>query len=108
MTPNGATAEELVTEALDASRAIAPPPPSPPLSAEAAALGDRVTAPDAWTGATLAHAAVSAALGLLRSNLAMLSDTTLAHAAQDEARALQHRANDLLDATRVAVRHVAG
>ncbi len=78
------------------------------LSAEAAALGDRVTAPDAWTGATLAQAAVSAALGLLRSNLAMLSDTTLAHAAHGEATSLQNRANDLLDTARVAVRHVAG
>jgi len=78
------------------------------LSAEAAELGDRVTAPDAWTGASLAHAAVSAALGLLRSNLAMLSDSTLAHAAREEAETIQHRANALLDTARIAVKHVAG
>lgn len=78
------------------------------LAAEAAELGDRVTAPDAWTGATIAHAAVSAALGLLRGNLAMLSDSTLARAAREEAKMLQHRADALLDTARTAVKHVAG
>ncbi len=77
------------------------------LAAEAAELGDRVTAPDAWTGATLAHAAVNATTGLLRSNLAMLSDSHLADAARHEAKTLQHRANALLETTRNAVRSIA-
>jgi len=45
---------------------------------------------------------------LLRSNLAMLSDSTLAHAAREEAETIQHRANALLDTARIAVKHVAG
>lgn len=78
------------------------------LATEAAAEGDRVTAPDSWAGATIAHAALSAALGLLRANLAMLGDSTLAAAPRAEAHALITRADALLDQARVAVRHVAG
>ena len=78
------------------------------LAAESAVEGDRVTAPDSWAGATIAHAAVNAALGLLRGNLAMLGDAALAHAPQAEAHALIQRAESLLEQARVAVRHVAG
>ena len=78
------------------------------LAAESAELGDHVTAPDSWTGATIAHAAVSAALGLLRGNLAMLTDRTLADAPHAAARELQARADTLLQRARAAVRHVAG
>ena len=78
------------------------------LAVESAEGGDHVTAPDAWAGANIAHAAASAALGLLRGNLAMLSDTSLAHSAHDAAKALRHRADDLLAQARVAVKHVAG
>jgi glutamate formiminotransferase / formiminotetrahydrofolate cyclodeaminase len=78
------------------------------LAAEAAVEGDHVTAPDAWTGANIAHAAVSSAIGLLHSNIAMLSDGTLGAAASDEARRLRAHAASLLDQARVAVKHVAG
>lgn len=76
------------------------------LAGETAATGDRVTAPDAWAGANIAHAAVTAALGLLRSNLAMLTDTMLGQAARDGAHLLQQRADDLLANMRVYVRHL--
>ena len=78
------------------------------LAAESAAAGDHVTAPDAWAGATIAHASVQAALGLVRGNLAMLADTTLAVGPKDEARRLQHRADALLGETARAVGHVSG
>ena len=78
------------------------------LAAESAVEGDHVTAPDAWTGASIAYAAVNASLGLVRGNLAMLSDSTLAQAPLDEARTMQHRADALLEQARNAVRHVAG
>ena len=78
------------------------------LAAEAAEHGDQVTAPDAWTGATIAHAALTAALGLLRGNLAMLSEQTLSRASLEEARTLTNRASSLLNRTRIAVKHVAG
>ena len=78
------------------------------LAVDSAEGGDHVTAPDSWAGANIAHAAVSAALGLLRGNLAMLSDTRLGHSAHDAARSLRHRADDLLAQARVAVKHVAG
>jgi glutamate formiminotransferase/formiminotetrahydrofolate cyclodeaminase len=77
------------------------------LATESAERGDHVTAPDAWTGASIAHAAVTAALGLLRGNLAMLGDSTLARTPLDHAKALQHRADGLLAQSRVAVKHVA-
>jgi formiminotetrahydrofolate cyclodeaminase len=78
------------------------------LAAETADAGDHVTAPDAWAGATIAHAAVQAALGLLHGNLAMLADSTLATAPRAEARDLLARAAALLDQARHAVRHIAG
>lgn len=78
------------------------------LAAESAVEGDHVTAPDAWTGASVAYAAVNASLGLMRGNLAMLSDSTLAQAPLDEVRTMQHRADALLERARKAVRHVAG
>ncbi len=78
------------------------------LAAESAAAGDHVTAPDAWTGATIAHASVQAALGLVRGNLAMLADSTLAVGPRDEARRLQHRADALLAETARAVGPVSG
>ncbi len=78
------------------------------LAVEAAESGDKVTAPDAWAGATIAHAAMTAALGLLRGNLAMLADVTLAHAPHSEAKSLTHRADALLAQARAAVKHVAG
>jgi len=78
------------------------------LAAEAAAEGDRVTAPDAWAGATIAHAAITASLGLLRGNLAMLGDATLATAPREAAHALVTRATALLEQAKVAVGHVAG
>jgi glutamate formiminotransferase/formiminotetrahydrofolate cyclodeaminase len=78
------------------------------LAAETADAGDHVTAPDAWAGATIAHAAVQAALGLLHGNLAMLADSTLATAPRAEARDLLARALALLEQARHAVRHVAG
>ncbi len=78
------------------------------LAVEAAQAGDNVTAPDAWAGATIAHAAITAALGLLRGNLAMLADQTLSHAAHNEAKSLTHRAEGLLAQARTAVKHVAG
>ena len=78
------------------------------LAAESAVEGDHVTAPDSWTGATIAHAAVNAALGLLRGNLAMLGDSALARAPQAEARELMQRADALLEQARIAVKHVAG
>ncbi len=78
------------------------------LAVEAAEAGDHVTAPDAWAGATIAHAAVSAALGLMRGNLAMLADTTLAAAPRAEAHSLVVRCDALLVQTRAAVKHVAG
>ena len=78
------------------------------LAAEAAAGGDHVTAPDAWTGAVIAHAAVVAALGLMRGNLAMLGDQVLARAPLAEAVSLQQHANTLLQSAKVAVQHVAG
>ncbi len=78
------------------------------LAAEAAADGDHVTAPDAWAGATIAHAALQAALGLMRGNLAMLADSTLAAAPRAEAHDLLTRATALLAAARRSVKHVAG
>lgn len=78
------------------------------LAVEAARNGDHVTSPDAWTGATIAHAAVAAALGLMRGNLAMIGDVSLAHTPLLEAGALQHRADVLLADARVAVQHVGG
>jgi glutamate formiminotransferase / formiminotetrahydrofolate cyclodeaminase len=78
------------------------------LAAESADGGDDVTAPDAWAGASIAHAAVNAALGLLRGNLQMLEQQSLAGRARDESRSLSHRADDLLARARRAVRHVAG
>lgn len=78
------------------------------LAAESAVEGDRVTAPDSWAGATIAHAAVTAALGLLRGNLGMLGDSALAHAPHAEARELVQRAAALLEQARIAVKHVAG
>ncbi len=78
------------------------------LAAESAASGDHVTAPDSWAGATIAHAAMHAALGLARGNLAMLADSSLAEAPRAEARSLVAHANSLLEQARIAVRHVAG
>jgi glutamate formiminotransferase / formiminotetrahydrofolate cyclodeaminase len=78
------------------------------LAAETATAGDHVTAPDAWTGATIAHAAVSAALGLLRGNVAMLSTHSLGTTALAEAVTLVNRSDELLNDTRRAVAHVAG
>jgi glutamate formiminotransferase / formiminotetrahydrofolate cyclodeaminase len=78
------------------------------LASESAELGDEVTAPDAWTGATIAHAAVNAALGLARGNLAMLQDQNIAHAAHSTAKSLLRQADELLSRARTAVKHVAG
>jgi glutamate formiminotransferase/formiminotetrahydrofolate cyclodeaminase len=78
------------------------------LAAEVAAEGDHVTAPDAWAGATIASAALTAALGLMRGNLAMLADSTLAAAPRAEAQVLVAQAESLLEQARRAVRHVAG
>ncbi len=78
------------------------------LAAESAQRGDHVTAPDAWAGATIAHAAVNAALGLMRGNLAMLADSTLAAAPRAEAHAIAARADAGLAEARAAVKHVAG
>lgn len=78
------------------------------LATDAARTGDEVTAPDAWTGASIAHACTSAALGLLRGNLAMLTNVNLAAARLREASTLQERAAELLATARIAVRHVAG
>ncbi len=78
------------------------------LAAQAAAGGDHVTAPDAWTGAVIAHAAVTAALGLMRGNLAMLGDKALAEAPMEEAMSLQQHANTLLQTAKASVQHVAG
>ena len=78
------------------------------LATASALAGDDVTAPDSWAGATIAHAAVGAALGLLRGNLAMLTDATLSAAAYSEAKVIQRRADGLLAQARDAVKHVAG
>ena len=78
------------------------------LAAESAESGDDVTAPDAWTGATIAHAAVNAALGLARGNLAMLHDRTAAQSVHKEAKRLHRHAEELLARARASVRHVAG
>ena len=78
------------------------------LAAESAVEGDHVTHPDSWTGATIGHAAVSAALGLLRGNLAMLSDSMLAEAVRAEGYTVQARSDQLLEIARAAVRGVAG
>lgn len=78
------------------------------LAVEAAQSGDEVTAPDAWAAATISRAAVSAALGLLRGNLAMLSDQALAPAPHAEAATLVRRADALVAQARVAVGSVAG
>ena len=78
------------------------------LAAETAQAGDHVTAPDAWAGAIIAHAAVSAALGLMRANLAMLADSTLAAAPRAEAHSIVSRADALLAQARSVVKHVAG
>ncbi len=78
------------------------------LATGTARAGDDVTAPDAWTGATIAHAATSAALGLLRGNLAMLTNAALAATWLRDAASLQERAAELLATARTAVRHVAG
>ncbi len=78
------------------------------LATASAVAGDDVTAPDSWAGATISHAAVAASLGLLRGNLAMLTDTTLAAPAYSEAKVIQRRADGLLAQVRAAVKHVAG
>ena len=78
------------------------------LASASAGAGDDVTAPDSWAGATISHAAVGAALGLLRGNLAMLTDATLAAPAYSEAKVIQRRADGLLAEARDAVKHVAG
>jgi len=78
------------------------------LAAESAEAGDHVTSPDAWAGASIAYGSMQAALGLVRGNLAMLADSTLAAAARAEAHRLTGWADGLLDRTRLAVRHVAG
>ena len=78
------------------------------LAVEAAQSGDEVTAPDAWAAATISRAAVSAALGLLRGNLAMLSDQALAPAPHAEAATLVRRADALVAQARAAVGAVAG
>ncbi len=65
-------------------------------------------APDSWAGGTISHAAVATSLELRRSNLAMLTDTTLASPAYSEANVLQRRADGLLAQARDAVKHVAG
>lgn len=78
------------------------------LAAEAAVAGDHVTAPDAWAGATIAHAAAGAALGLMRSNLGMLTDAARATAHREQAAAVIIRADRSLQQARVAVGDVAG
>ena len=78
------------------------------LAAEASDNGDDVTAPDAWAGASIAHAAVNAALGLVRGNLKMLEQQSLSSSARESALELSHRADALLARARSAVRHVAG
>ena len=78
------------------------------LATGTARAGDAVTAPDAWTGATIAYAAASAALGLLRGNLAMLTNAELAATWLRDAAGLQARAAELLSSARIAVKHVAG
>lgn len=78
------------------------------LAAEAAREGDHVTAPDAWTGASIAHGCVHAALGLARGNLAMLADPALGDAAHREIRLIAHDADELRDRARHAVGHVGG
>jgi glutamate formiminotransferase / formiminotetrahydrofolate cyclodeaminase len=77
------------------------------LASQVASAGDRVTAPDAWTGATLAHATVTASLGLARGNLAVLSAPELGDAMRRDAAHLHKRATDLLSAARVAVGQIA-
>lgn len=78
------------------------------LAAEAAREGDHVTAPDAWTGASLAHGCVHAALGLARGNLAMLADATLGEPSQRELRVIAAEADELRERARIAVGHVGG
>ncbi len=75
---------------------------------EAAEGGDHVTAPDAWAGACIAHAAVNASLGLLRGNLGMLTDGARGSAPLLDATAILHHADGLLSQARVAARAVAG
>lgn len=77
------------------------------LAVETAERGDHVTAPDAWTGACIAHASVAATLGLLRANLAMLGDQALSHPPKREAAGLQHRADLLLASAKSAVGPIA-
>jgi glutamate formiminotransferase / formiminotetrahydrofolate cyclodeaminase len=77
------------------------------LAADAATYGDDVTAPDAWTGATLAHAAVCASLGLLRGNVAMLHDAKAGIATLAEARIIVTNADALRSRAGQAVKHVA-
>ncbi len=73
-----------------------------------AKAGDHVTAPDAWTGAIIAHASIGASLGLLRANLAMLADASLADELLRAATLTQERATALLMATRTSVGRIAG
>ncbi|MDZ7632635.1 MAG: glutamate formimidoyltransferase [Gemmatimonadaceae bacterium] len=77
------------------------------LASHTADAGDHVTAPDAWTGALIAHAAAHSALGLVRGNLGMLQDATLGTAAENEVRTLAARAEHLLAEARRAVRPIA-
>ena len=78
------------------------------LAAETATAGDHVTAPDSWAAATIAHAAMHAALGLMRGNIAMLANQALADGVRDEGQTLVARAATMLEQARAAVRHVAG
>ena len=61
-----------------------------------------------FAGATIVHAAITAALGLMRGNLAMLADSALAAAPRAEVQAIVVRAEALLTQARAALTHVAG
>lgn len=78
------------------------------IASETATAGDRVTAPDAWTGANLAFAALVSALGLMRSNLAMLAVPALAHDRRAEASSLLTGAERSLATAKASVSSATG
>ena len=61
-----------------------------------------------FAGATIVHAGITGALGLMRGNLAMLADSWLAAAPRAEVQAIVVRAEALPTQARAVVKHVAG
>ena len=66
----------------------------------------RVSVPS-FADATIAHAVITAALGLMRDKLAILADSALAVAPRAEVDAIIVRSEALLTQARAAVKHVA-